>query len=163
MLAQSSSSPPSSMWAADFHAAVTAAYLSLKPSMHSIMCQAMMERSPSSHLGSRPSLDTPTAADATADNATLLVHSQSEQVVMAASEGARQKHSTRVGSVRPLGRIKVAWGEAPKLNSVAPLPLPGSGSSSSMQSSSLDAGTSRLQDCSATGKRTTGTAAALDR
>lgn len=164
LLAQNSSSSPCPAWTADFCAACSAAYLSLQPSMHTSMSQALMGCPTSSVLSRTPLPRTSNGADATADSVTLLVHSQSESdhPVLAASDSARQRHDTDVGKVGQLGRITAAWGVTPKLNSVAPMPLPGP-CSSRVQNINMDADAHQLQDCFAPVKNLAETAVALDR
>lgn len=164
LLAQNSSSSACPAWTADFCAACSAAYLSLQPSMHTSMSQALMGCPTSSFPSSNSLPKTSTGADATADNVTLLAQSQTEsdQPVLPTSESARQQHGTSAVKVGQLGRIRAAWGATPKHNSVTPMPLPGP-CSSSLQISDLDADAHQLQDCCAPGRTLTETAVALDR
>ena len=151
-----------SAWTAGFNAAVSAAYLSLKPSMHTTINQALMDRLPSSLLNGTSLLKISTADGSTADTVTLLAHSQSksDQVVLATSESARKKHSTGSSTVWHPGRvIKAAWGECPKHNSVVPLPLPDPCNSRLQTSSHANP----LQDCSVSGHALAQSANALNR
>ena len=154
-----------SAWTAGFHAAVSAAYLSLKPSMHTTINQALMDCLPSSLLDSTSLLRTSTAEESTAENLTLLagIKSKSDEVVLATSESARMKHSTGSSNVWHPGRvIKAAWGEGLKHNSVVPLPLPDP-CNSRLQTSSPTADANLLQDCLVSGHSLAETANALNR
>ena len=153
-----------SAWMAGFHAAVSAVYLSLKPSMHTIINQVLVDCLPSSPLNTTSLLRTSTAVEPTADNVTLLARfqSKSDQSVLATTGPAEQRHSPRSCSVwHPSRMIKTAWTEAPKHNSVVPLPLHDNGNSS-VQISSPEA-TAQLLDCSVSGNTLSETTKALER
>lgn len=165
LLKQTGSQDLSSAWTAGFHAAVSAAYLSLKPSMHTTINQALMDRLPSSLLNSTPLLRSSTAEESTADSITLLAEAQSksDQVVLTTSESARQEPITGSGIVWHPGRvIKAAWGEGPKHNSVAPWPLTDT-CNGSAQTSNSAADANQLQDGAVLGDPLAKTSKALDR
>ena len=113
-------------WQANFQAAVSAAYLSVQPSMHTIIVETLMDSLPCNPPNSTKVMPTDESAESTADDAVLLAHSQpkSDQVPPAEAVSARQKHNTLIGSVlHPSRVVKTAWAETPKPNSVSPLPL----------------------------------------
>lgn len=165
LLKQTGSQDLSSAWIEGFHAAVSAVYLSLEPSMHTTINQALIDRLPSSLLNRTSSLGTPTADGSTTDQITLLAETQSrsDQVALANSESARQKHITGSGTVWHPGRIiKAAWSEGPKHNSVAPWPLTQS-CNGSAQNSSRSADANQLQNGAVLGYTLAETGKALDR
>lgn len=164
-LLKQTGSQVSSAWKAGFQAAVSAAYLSLKPSMHTTINQALMDCLPSSLLNNTPLLGSSTAGESTADSMALLADTQSEsdQVVLATSKSAGQKHTTGSGTVWHPGRvIKAAWGEGPMHNSVAPWPLTDT-CNGSAQNGNATADANQLQDDAVLGKTLAEVGKAFDR
>lgn len=149
LLKQSGSVELCSQWTASFHAALSAAYLSLKPSMHTIINQALMDCLPSSLLTATSLPRTVTADESEAVDFTLLAQSQSksDQLVLGTSEPVRQENSTGSSTLWHPGRgIRAAWSDSLKHNSVAPLPLPDA-CNSKVQVSSPDADANQLHPC----------------
>lgn len=144
LLKQSGSVDLCTQWTAGFHAALSAAYLSLRPSMHTTIKQALMDCLPISLLKGTLLPGTATADESEAVDLALLAQSQSQsdQLVLATSAS---EHSTST-VWHPGKGIKAAWSDSPKHNLVAPLPLPDT-CNSKVQISSPDADANQLHDC----------------
>ena len=113
-------------WQAQFQAAVSVAYMSIQPSMHTIIVETLSDGLPCNPPNSTKVSMAGETAETTADDAVLLAHSQpkSDQAPLTEAVSAQQKHNTLIGSMlHPSRVVKTAWAETPKRNSVSPLPL----------------------------------------